>query len=56
MTKEYLRMQYYNTLLDHKLGKPGAIDELARIVKTATVFHGFDFADELMAMEIRKED
>lgn len=50
MSREYLRLQYRNALLDHKLGRPGAIDELARIMKTATVLHGFEFADELARM------
>ena len=52
MTKEYLTLLYRNALLDHKLGDPDAIDELARIVRTATVFFGFEFVDELMAMEL----
>lgn len=52
MSREYLRLQYRNALLDHRLGRPEAIDELARIVRTATVFFGFEFADELMAMRI----
>lgn len=52
MSREYLKLQYRNALLDHRLGQPEAIDELARIVRTATVFFGFEFADELMAMEV----
>ena len=52
MSKEYLRLQYRNALLDHRFGRSEAIDELARIVKTATVMYGFEFADELMEMKL----
>lgn len=50
MSKEYLRIQYRNFLLDLKLGKPGSIDALKRTVELATMIYGFRFADELRNM------
>lgn len=47
MSREYLKLQYRNALLDHRLGRPDAIDELARITELGTYIYGFDFADEL---------
>lgn len=51
MSKDYLRLQYRNYLLDFKLGKPGSIDALKRTVELATMIYGFRFADELMEMK-----
>ena len=50
MSKEYLRIQYRNFLLDLKLGKPGSTDALKRTVELATLMYGFRFADELRCM------
>ena len=51
MSKEFLRIQYRNALLDHKLTcNERTLDELARIIWFATVVHGNVFADELMEM------
>ena len=50
MSKDYLRLQYRNYLLDFKLGKPGSIDALKRTVELATLMYGFRFADELKGM------
>lgn len=52
MSKQYLRELYRLALLEHKLGIPVAIDELARITKTATVLYGFEFADSLKEVKI----
>ena len=50
MSKDFLRIQYRNYLLDLKLGKPGSIDALKRTVELATLIYGFRFADELRGM------
>ena len=50
MSKDYLRIQYRNYLLDLKLNKPGALDALRRTIELATLIHGFRFADELKEM------
>lgn len=47
MSEQYLAELYRLALIEHKLGMPGAIDDLARITATATVLYGFDFADSL---------
>ena len=52
MSKQYLTELYRLALLDHKLGVPGAIDELARLTKTATVLYGFDFTYSLKEIKI----
>ena len=50
MSKDFLRIQYKNYLLDLKLGKPGSTDALKRTVELATLMYGFRFADELRSM------
>lgn len=50
MSKDYLRLQYRNYLLDLKSGKPGSTDALKRTIELATLMYGFRFADELMEM------
>lgn len=52
MSKQYLEELYRIALIEHKLGIPGAIDELARITKTATVLYGFEFADSLKDIKV----
>ena len=52
MSKQYLAVLYRLALIEHKLGMAGALDELARITKTATVLYGFEFADSLRAIRI----
>ena len=52
MSKQYLTELYRIALIEHKLGLSGAIDELARITKTATVLYGFEFADSLREVKI----
>lgn len=47
MSKEYLAALYHLAMIEHRLGIGGAIDELARITKTATLLYGFEFADSL---------
>jgi len=52
MSEKYLSELYRLTLLEHKLGMPGAVDELARLTKTATELYGFEFADSLKTIKI----
>ena len=50
MSREYLRLQYENYLMDYKLCKPGSLDALKRTIELATLIYGFRFADELKEM------
>ena len=52
MSEQYLKDLYRIALIEHKLGLSGAIDELARITKTATVLYGFEFADSLKEIKV----
>lgn len=52
MSQQYIAELYRLALLEHKLGIPGAIDELARLTKTATALYGFNFADSLRTIEV----
>ena len=51
MSKEYLAALYHLAMIEHRLGIGGAIDDLARITKTATMLYGFEFADSLREQE-----
>ena len=53
MSESYLRELYRLAMLEHRIGIPGAIDELARITRTATILYGFEFAYSLQ--EVGKE-
>ena len=53
MSESYLRELYRLAMLEHRIGIPGAIDELARITRTATILYGFEFTDSLQ--EVGKE-
>ena len=53
LSESYLRELYRLAMLEYRLGIPGAIDELARITKTATILYGFEFTASLQ--EVGKE-